>query len=144
MVNYSDDHVLRLTRILPAPPAAVWRALTDPEALAAWFWPGWRNPSADTDVRVGGEFALTADAMAVTGTYVEVDAPRRLVFTWRWTGDDEETLVSIELSTGDGGTRLDLTHERFAGDADRDNHATGWSDCLDRLPPYLATAARPA
>src|SRR4051794_20622986 len=102
MVNHSDDHVLRLTRFLPAPPAAVWQALTDPQALAAWFWPARHNPSADTDPRVGGAFRLTADAMAVTGTYVAVDPPHRLVFTWRWAGDDEETLVSIELSTDDG------------------------------------------
>ena len=31
-----------------------------------------------------------------------------------------------------------LQHERFATGADRDNHAKGWSDCLDRLPAWLA------
>jgi uncharacterized protein YndB with AHSA1/START domain len=137
VVNNSDDRVLRLSRILPGPPPAVWRALTDPAALAAWFWPARLHPSVDTDVRVGGGYRLWADSMAVRGTYAAVDPPRRLVFTWQWEGDDEETLVSIELSACDGGTLLSLTHERFVDGTDRDNHGIGWTDCLDRLAPHL-------
>jgi uncharacterized protein YndB with AHSA1/START domain len=79
--------------------------------------------------------------MAVSGEYVAVEPPHRLVFTWLWDGETAETLVTVELTTTDAGTRLLLTHERFADDdAGREaakNHAQGWDDCLDRLPGWL-------
>jgi hypothetical protein len=37
--------------------------------------------------------------------------------------------------------RLTLVHSRFTTDTDRDNHLKGWSDCLDRLPGWLASSA---
>ncbi len=131
---------LQISRALPAPPDRVWRAFTDPAALAAWFWPERFATTAETDVRVGGRYRIDGPGagMAVSGEYVSVEPPNRLAFTWRWDGEPEETLVTLELvATGDG-TRLALTHERFSDDADRDNHAKGWSDCLDRLPGWLA------
>jgi uncharacterized protein YndB with AHSA1/START domain len=135
---------LRLIRHLPAAPERVWRAVTDPAALAAWFWPPAWGTTAQVDLRVGGGYALTAArGLAVTGEYQVVEAPQRLVFTWQWAGEAELTLVTIELVAADGGTDLVLTHERFAGATDRDNNLQGWNDCLDRLPGYL-TAPEPA
>ena len=60
--------------------------------------------------------------------------------TWSWDGEDAETLVTIELAPGEDGTRLDLVHEGFADDSVRDEHVQGWSDCLDRLPGWLAAS----
>ena len=152
VVDYLTD--LRLDRTLAAPPEWVWDALTNADALAAWFWPERFDTKAHTDPRPGGSYRIEGGGMAVHGTYVAVEAPTRLVFTWRWDGDQEETLVTItlspprrrvrrrvELSTVDGGTALTLTHERFADPSSRDNHLTGWSDCLDRLPGWLAARA---
>jgi uncharacterized protein YndB with AHSA1/START domain len=133
---------LRVHRTLAFPTERVWRALTDPAALTAWFWPERLAPTAAVDLRVGGRYRIDGPAggMAVAGEYVAVEPPRRLVFTWRWDGEPDETLVTVELTPGDAGTELVIVHERFASDSDRDNHAKGWSDCLDRLPGWLATA----
>jgi uncharacterized protein YndB with AHSA1/START domain len=149
---------LRLERTLPAPPERVWRALTEASPLTAWFWPAHFAATVRVDARPGGELRIAAaDGLAVSGRFREVEAPRRLVFTWRWDGDpavadsagdedeeaadDEETLVTIELSAADGRTALVLTHEGFAADTTRDDHRTGWSDCLDRLPGWLTAPA---
>jgi uncharacterized protein YndB with AHSA1/START domain len=134
---------LRLRRTLSFAPERVWRALTDPAALAAWFWPERFATAVDLDLRVGGHYRINGPGvgMAVAGEYVAVEPPHRLVFTWRWDGDADETLVTMELVAAPDGTELLLTHERFAGDGDRDNHAKGWQDCLDRLPAWLAGAA---
>jgi uncharacterized protein YndB with AHSA1/START domain len=164
-------HALRLDRTLAASRERVWRALTDPTEFAAWFWPPSFQTSAEIDARPGGSFRVYAPTapgggLGVTGTFRAVEPGHRLVFTWRWDGDDEETLVTIELTdtldgvdpagtvdgvdpagTVDGvdraggvGTALSLTHERFATPAGRDDHRTGWSDCLDRLPGWLESA----
>ena len=91
---------LRLRRTLAAPPERVWRALTDPAALAAWFWPERLAPTAEVDLEERGRYrvASASAGMAVTGRYVEVTAPRRLVCTWSWDGGDTETLVAIDLA----------------------------------------------
>jgi uncharacterized protein YndB with AHSA1/START domain len=131
---------INLTHTLPAPPDRVWRALTDPDALAAWFWPAARYGTvARVDLRPGGRYRIegTAAGIAVSGEYLKVEVPQRLVFTWRWDGEDEETLVTIELVDSPTGCELRLLHERFLDEASRDGNATGWSDCLDRLPGWL-------
>jgi uncharacterized protein YndB with AHSA1/START domain len=79
--------------------------------------------------------------MAVSGEYVAVEPRSRLVFTWCWDGGTDETLVTVEMHPAGAGTELVVVHERFGTDADRDNHAKGWSDCLDRLPAWLHAAA---
>jgi uncharacterized protein YndB with AHSA1/START domain len=130
---------LTMSRTVAVPAERVWRALTDPAALAAWFWPRRFDPTAEVDLRVGGRYRIDGPAvgMAVSGEYVTVEPPHKLVFTWRWDGEAEETLVTIELTPVAAGTELALRHERFGDDASRDNHSQGWHDCLDRLPDYL-------
>ena len=132
---------VRITRTLSAPVDRVWTAFTDPEALTAWFWPQSLGPKATADVRPGGRFRIdaTSAGFAATGVYREVSPPTRLVMTWQWDGDDAmESLLTIELTPRGDDTDLDLRHERLASDDERDKHAQGWNDCLDRLPGWLA------
>jgi uncharacterized protein YndB with AHSA1/START domain len=129
---------VELDRTLAAPVERVWHALTDPAALAMWFWPASFGTRTSVDLRPGGALRIEAPGrMAIHGEYVEIDPPHSLTFTWQWDGEDEVTTVRIVLSAVDGATRLTLRHEGFLDLAARDNHHIGWSDCLDRLPPYL-------
>ena len=52
---------LRLTRVVPAPRDAVFRAWTEPEALKRWWvpFPGMSVPAAEVDLRPGGRYRLT-------------------------------------------------------------------------------------
>jgi uncharacterized protein YndB with AHSA1/START domain len=131
---------LTVRRMLPVPADRVWRALTEPTALAAWFWPERFETTAEVDLRTGGRYRIHGKPMAVSGEYVEVDPVTRLAFTWRWDGEEHESLVSMTLSeTGDGGTELVVVHERLP-EGEVEGHAQGWNDCLDRLPAELASA----
>lgn len=139
MDEVSQEHVVELSRHLDAPVQAVWQALTDGDALTSWYWPAGLDPQARTDPRPGGRYAITSAApgMGIQGEYVAIDAPRRVSMTWRWDGDDTESLVIVELTEQAGGTGLDLRHEHL----DRltaVNYRAGWESCLDRLPAYLA------
>ena len=132
---------LTVTRDLSAPPERVWRAFTSPEELAAWFWPATLSAVVTVDLRVGGRYRVASESagMAFGGEYIAVEPVARLVKTWQWDGDDDETLVTITLTpTADGGTELTIVHERFASDEDVTSHLQGWNDCLDRLPAFLA------
>jgi uncharacterized protein YndB with AHSA1/START domain len=139
---------LRIDRTVPAATARVWHALTDAAALTAWFWPARLYPQATVDA---DGFTLAGEGLAVRCRYLERTGPHRLRFSWQWDGEDLRTEVTIDLSGVDGAegpdgvagvdggvTELALRHDGFPGDEDRAAHIVGWTECLDRLPPYLA------
>jgi uncharacterized protein YndB with AHSA1/START domain len=134
---------LTIIRTLAAPQERVWRAFTSADELAAWLWPSAWDATAAVDLRVGGRYRIASEpvGMAVGGEYVAIEPTSRLVQTWHWDGDDDETLVTITLEDVAAGTLLTIVHERFASDEDAASHAQGWNDCLDRLPAFLAAPA---
>ncbi len=124
-----------IDRVIPLPPERVWRALTTDD-LAAWFWPPRFETTVQLDLRVGGAYRIDGPGagMAVSGVFVAIDEPTRLVQTWRWDGEEAETLVTYTLAeTPEGATALRVVHENFADEQACAQHQQGWSDCLDRL-----------
>ena len=123
---------LRFSRQLPHSPQKVWRAITEPEHLEAWF-PG----------RIVGEW-VTGSKLEFHGEYptfegevLAVESGSLLEFRW---GPDT---IRLEIVPGDGGCTLTLT-DTFdeLGKAARD--AAGWHECLDRLHDHLeGTSPRP-
>lgn len=84
---------LVLTRLIDAPPEAVYRCWTDAALLPKWFAPKpWTVPRAELDVRPGGiSMVVMADENGTEypnpGQYLEVVPNRRLVFTDAFIGD---------------------------------------------------------
>lgn len=119
---------LRFTRHLPHPVARVWRAITEPEHLAAWF--------PDTiavgawEVGAALRFRHPDGLYDFDGRVLAVEPGRALEFTW---GTDT---LRIELEADGEGTRLTLldTLDEL-GKAARDG--AGWHVCLDRLEHHL-------
>lgn len=141
---------LHLTRRFAAPRAAVFRAWTDPEALAQWFGPkGVSLRTVKIDLRPGGSYSLEmydADGVyPLSGVYREIMPPERLVFTWVWGHgeyDGVEMLVTLDLAeTDDGGTLLTLTHERIPSQPARAQHEQGWASTLDCLAEHITARA---
>ena len=141
---------LRITRTYPSPRERVFRAWTDARALTRWFAPTdeFRTEVVELDVRPGGRYRVDMiqgeRKHRVTGKYIEVRPPERLVFTWQWENEPAEgfeTLVTIELFDRGGSTELVLTHDRFPDGASRDEHEKGWNGCLDRLGRYVDAKA---
>jgi uncharacterized protein YndB with AHSA1/START domain len=128
-----------MTAHLLAEPKHVWSALTDADALAAWYWPASVQPRVTSDPRVGGRFGITAGAadMGFSGEYVELDEPRHMVQSWRWAGDDTDSRVTIELIPADGGTDLVVVHDELDAET-AERYRAGWESCLERLPAYLS------
>jgi uncharacterized protein YndB with AHSA1/START domain len=117
---------LRFTRRLGHRPDKVWRAITEPEHLQAWF------PQRITgDWVAGGK--LTFSSAGGPDFYGEVLAwtpPSLVEFSW---GTD---VIRLELEPSAGSctlTLLDTFDE--AGRAARD--AAGWHECLDHLAGHL-------
>jgi uncharacterized protein YndB with AHSA1/START domain len=130
-----------ITRDIAAKPERVWSAFTDASQYAAWIWPADWQTTCEIDPRVGGAFTVASAPMGmdVHGTYVTVDPFTTLALTWRWHDDTDESLVTMTFEPTTDGTHFTLTHENFANEESRAAHEQGWSDCLDRLPGYLAS-----
>lgn len=125
---------LRLERVLRHSPDRVWRALTEPEEMAAW------HPTpARFEPRVGGrvEYVAGGDVPGMAdGEVLEYEPPRRLAYTWA-AGDREEDELRWELRPHDEGCLLILVHsfdDRFKAARD----GAGWHVCLDALADSLA------
>ena len=79
---------------LPDPPEKVWRALTEPELVAAWLLP---NDPQRVDCKV-----------------IESKPHRLLRYAWS-DGGDIDSVVTFELHrTVEHGTRLRVVHSGFA------------------------------
>ncbi|MCA9586341.1 MAG: SRPBCC domain-containing protein [Myxococcales bacterium] len=121
------DAVVVVKRRFDAPPAAVFRAHTDPDMLQQWMLgpDGWTMPVCVCEARPGGairyEWSNAEGAgFYLTGHFVELDPPRRIVHVERmhlpdptpdnrvettFTPDDEGTLMVMRMTLPDAATR---------------------------------------
>ncbi len=131
-VEVIDGIKVVVTREFAATPERLYRAFTDAADAAAWMWGAAApNAAAEMDVRVGGRYRVSKDApeeddsgwgtdrWAISGVFVELSPPNRLVYTLHWegpvgynqTGDevlDEAAVVTIEQAGS--GTRVVYHH----------------------------------
>lgn len=135
MLGQQELHV-SLRRVLPAPRERVFQAWTDPNVLKRWSPLGTRVVAVDADVRVGGEYQLRLNGglaspgldLDLAGTYLEVQPPARLVYTWCW-----DTRVAVEFHDERNATAISLTHASFPTEKLREFHRAAWNDFLDTV-----------
>ncbi|MWJ77787.1 hypothetical protein GQM37_23240, partial [Escherichia coli] len=75
---------LQLDQLVNAPIQQVWHALASAEGLKKWWWRHWDDVQISADVREGGSYRIEVPSMQIelTGTYLAVDEPHRLAYTW--------------------------------------------------------------
>lgn len=141
---------VRITRTFAASRARVFRAFSEKEGVKVWFAApshlAWLDEPT-LDLRPGGQYRFTvgdgSKVWSIHGSYLEVDPPSRLVFTWLWEndptrGDSGETVVTVELFERGGSTEVVLTHEGFASELVQGEHDQGWRECLDAIERQAA------
>lgn len=150
-MNPISSTTLNVRRFIPAPRARVFAAFTNADDYAQWIGPGpCQCLRAKLDARKGGKFDVrmkTFDGSEVDlrGEYLEVRAPERLVFTWQWIGegwDKDVSQVTVDFLELDGGTDVQLLHERLPSATSRDHHTHGWSGSFDKLVAFCAPDAK--
>jgi uncharacterized protein YndB with AHSA1/START domain len=149
MTNLQSPAVaaLVLRRTYSVPRERVFAAWTSPEIAARFMSPGDTKATVtQMDVKVGGTFSIALDSpengrFVARGTYLEVNAPKRLTMTWRWEEDDPadeyDSLLSLDFNERNGETELVLTHEKLASVESRARHEAGWTAMIDQLATVL-------
>jgi uncharacterized protein YndB with AHSA1/START domain len=124
---------------IAASPETVFDFFTDPDKMIQWM-----GRSAELDPRPGGSFRcdINGDAIAA-GSYVELDRPRRIVFTWGWEGEDAVTkpgssTIEVGLEPDSGGTQLRFVHRDLPSAESAEKHRHGWEHYLARLSSAAA------
>ena len=122
---------LTLTRQFAVPARTLWRALTEPALLMRWQWAqDWPMIQCDMDLREGGSFRWVWQTspdrlMGVSGRFLTVEAPRRLihteVFDEDWTGG--ETTVTQTLDETAPENTLLTMQVRYSSTAARQSAA---------------------
>jgi uncharacterized protein YndB with AHSA1/START domain len=112
------------------PPQRVYDAILDPAMIARFmFGPLLREEEIlhiRNDPRVGGEFSYKVrrdkDEIDHVGKFLELDPPKRIVFTWAIAPEKAGSTVSIDIAPTTEGCTVTLKHEM----------APEWVDFLDR------------
>jgi uncharacterized protein YndB with AHSA1/START domain len=117
---------------------------TDSDKITRWL-----ATTATLDARPGGAWVQThtdGDTIhALEGTFLEVDAPARVVFTWGFHGADTpvpvgSSTVEVTLAEEGSGTRVRLVHTGLPQGDQTTNHGNGWVAMLDRLATAVESA----
>jgi len=131
---------LEIVRQFPHEPARVFSALTDPAKMSQWFFCSESGATKVTnDLRRGGKYVVEmphdGEPVVIHGVYLEIEPPKKLVFTWNSTRGVKDSKVTIELSPISGGTKLVITHELPENMVPE--HREGWIVCFDNLESFL-------
>jgi uncharacterized protein YndB with AHSA1/START domain len=145
------DLTIVLTRDFDAPRELLFAVHTEPHHLQAWMLgpPGWAMTVCEIDLRPGGAWRCVwrgedGTEMAITGVYLEVDPPARIVHTESWGEGWPETTNTLEFAEVDGRTTLVSTMAfptLEARNAALGSAAGGLDSGFVRLDEYLAALA---
>ena len=119
--------------------------------LKKWWGPAsFSGPSVELDLLVGGQFVFAMKppdrpAHLLFGTYVEIQPPKRLVFTWMWgdavPGPKFDSLVTVEMRPVGAETEVTVTHEKLPQPV-ATMHVEGWTSTMDRLQSFVTETFR--
>jgi uncharacterized protein YndB with AHSA1/START domain len=132
--NLDGNGVLRFVRRYAAPRTEVWSAITEPERLGRWAYPG------TIELRVGGAVVFDYGEQGEgRGTVLACDEPSLLEYEW---GEgDERWRIRFELVADGDGTVLTFDH--FLPDPTQPQFAAGWHWHLGRLADEIAGEQTP-
>ena len=136
------SNVVRLHRVLRAPPERVYRAFLDPDAMVKWLPPhGYTGKVHHMDARVGGSHRMsftnfgTGSSHSFGGRYVELTPHERIRYTDQF--DDPampgEMQVTISLAAVACGTELTITQEGIPAAIPLEFCYLGWQESLSLL-----------
>lgn len=136
--------MVQLEKILHAPIALVWEAITDKHKMKQWYF-----DLEEFKPEVGFEFRFKGGPEDGTQylhvcEITEAVFRKKLTYSWRYDGYEGMSYVTFELFEEDNNTKLILTHtglETFPAsnkDFAEENFAAGWDHIINKsLVDYL-------
>ena len=146
----------RASRVMAAPPARVWAALVDPEALLAWLPPGEMTGEFERfDARPDGSYRMvltypdasgtpgkaTAESDIVEARFVDIVPGERVIQAVDFVSDDPAfagtMTMTWQVTAVGAGTRVDIVAEDVPDGISAEDHAAGLASSLSNLAAYV-------
>lgn len=135
----ATTNTVRLHRVLACPPERVFRAFTDPAAMAKWLPPhGFTGTVHQMDAKIGGSWRMsftnftTGHAHSFGGKYLELVPGERLRYTSAF--DDPnlpgEMITTISLTAVSCGTEMNVVQEGIPAVIPAEQCYLGWQQSL--------------
>jgi uncharacterized protein YndB with AHSA1/START domain len=147
----SSEREVVITRVVDAPRALVFDAMTKPEHVPHWYGRhGWTLPVCEIDLRPGGAWRYVlrgpdGDEMGMRGVFQELTPPERLVTTESFDDYPGESLNTLVLAERDGQTTITVTvlydSQEIRDAVLASGMQEGASETYDRLVEYLREMA---
>lgn len=153
----------RAARVVRAAPETVYRALIDPDAIAAWRPPAGMTGAFDGfDGREGGRYRMTltyrdadsapgkttGDSDVVNGCFAELVRGRRVVELVDFETGDPAFAGTMRITTSlepvPGGTEVAIACDHVPPGIDPADHQAGLASTLANLAAYVEAGHAPA
>ena len=137
-----SSNSVTLHRVIKTTPEKVYRAFTDPNAMASWLPPyGFVCKVHSMEAKVGGTYKMsftnfsTGNSHSFGGKYLELKPNEFLKYTDKF--DDPnlpgEMITSVWLKSVLGVTELKVTQEGIPAAIPAEMCYLGWQESLDKL-----------
>ena len=154
----------RTSKLIKAPRESLYRAFTDPEALAAWMAPGDMTAKVHAfDGKVGGGYQMSLFYPATeeenrgktseredryTARFVELTPPTRIVEAINFDSQDPafsgEMKMVVTFDEKDGGTEVTILFENIPPGIRREDNEAGSRSSLEKLAHYIESTSGPS
>lgn len=131
-----DRATLTARRTFTASRHDVWRAITDPKPLAAWFADVEMSEDGSGEGPEGTSWRAVFNNGAASGTIRECTADRRLVTTWRWDHESSGSVLLVTLQPAGAGTVVRIEQHDCPSD-NAPGYGAGWYAMLAGLAIHL-------
>jgi len=136
------NNTVKLHRVFSAPVEKVFKAFSDPDAMASWIPPyGFVCKVHSMDFKVGGTYKMsftnftTGSSHSFGGEYVEIIPDEKIKYTDKF--DDPnlpgQMITTIELKKVVCGTEIIATQEGIPDAIPVEMCYLGWQESLDKL-----------
>ena len=145
----ADDELL-IQRTFDAPVALVFRLWESRDHMIRWWGPEeFTATHLDWEMTPGKPWrgAMTSKQYGLSklsGVVREVEKNKRIVFTFKWdsdSGEDIETLVTVEFVEKDGKTIQTFHQSPFSSVESRNSHIGGWNSLFNKQQLYAENFA---
>ncbi|MGE7137660.1 SRPBCC family protein [Luteibacter sp. NPDC031894] len=133
---------VNLHRVLRTTPERLFKAFTDPDAMAKWLPPyGFTCKVYEMDAKVGGTFRMsftnfsTGNGHSFGGKYLELEPGKRLRYTdvFEDANLPGEMVTTVTLTAVSVGTELKVTQEGIPDAIPAEACYLGWQESLMQL-----------
>jgi uncharacterized protein YndB with AHSA1/START domain len=131
--------IIKIDRLIKAPPSEVYLYFTNSTALRDWFC-----DVATADPHPGGRlYVWWNEGYYTSGEYLKLDKNEFVSFSWFGRGEPRATVVDVQLLRRKAGTLLKLTHRKLGRNTEwiaiGNEYRKEWLKALDNLASVLET-----